>query len=178
MFNEDLKGPNMPIKLLNKPKPLVKPTVRDSTSSKELLRLSTYKTSDASQCAPSIIYRNLALIGTKANAPVNDLVARQEQPLQVARAATINKIQQIAARRQIDLDQPGFMRLDEVLAVYPVSRASWYAGIANGIYPKSVALGPRSVGWRTSDIKALIENPPTAKATAANKPHKRGGPDT
>jgi len=77
-----------------------------------------------------------------------------------------------------DLDRPGYFRLQDVLEIYPVSRASWYAGIANGIYPKSVALGPRSVGWRTSDIKALIENPPTAKATAANKPHKRGGPDT
>ena len=29
----------------------------------------------------------------------------------------------------IDLSQPGFLRLEQVLSIYPVSRASWYAGI-------------------------------------------------
>ena len=32
----------------------------------------------------------------------------------------------------INLDMPGFQRLDSVLAIFPVSRATWYAGIAEG----------------------------------------------
>ena len=61
---------------------------------------------------------------------------------------------------RVDLDRPGYMRIEAVLQVYPVSRAAWYQGIKDGIYPKSVQLSRRSVGWSTSAIKALIENPP------------------
>lgn len=59
--------------------------------------------------------------------------------------------------RFIDLDQPGYLRLDAVLAVFPVSRTAWYEGMKAGIYPQSVQLSRRSVGWPTSAIKALIE---------------------
>jgi predicted DNA-binding transcriptional regulator AlpA len=48
------------------------------------------------------------------------------------------------------------IRLPAVLAVFPISRASWYAGIREGRYPASVKLGPRAVGWRRSDIEGLI----------------------
>ena len=57
----------------------------------------------------------------------------------------------------IDLEQAGFLRLENVLSVFPVSRASWYAGIQEGKYPKSEPLGPRARGWRKSDIKQLID---------------------
>ena len=60
----------------------------------------------------------------------------------------------------VDLSQPGFLRLEQVLAVYPISRAAFYAGIATGHLPKPVALGLRSVGWRVESIRALIESPP------------------
>jgi len=43
-----------------------------------------------------------------------------------------------------------------IQGVYPVSQATWYAGIQSGRYPASVKLGPRSVAWRVSDIKALL----------------------
>ena len=59
----------------------------------------------------------------------------------------------------VDLSQPGFLRLEQVLAIFPVSRASWYAGLGT-IYPNSVRIGPRSVAWRTEDIRALVSNPP------------------
>ncbi len=48
-------------------------------------------------------------------------------------------------------------------AVDLISRAAWYQGIKDGIYPKAVQLSRRSVGWPTSAIKALIENPPFSK---------------
>ncbi len=57
----------------------------------------------------------------------------------------------------IDLEQAGFLRIEDVLSVFPVSRASWYAGIQEGKYPKSEPLGPRARGWRKSDIKQLID---------------------
>jgi prophage regulatory protein len=49
------------------------------------------------------------------------------------------------------------LRLPEVLKLYPVSRSSWYAGMAEGRYPAAVKLSKRSVAWRQSDIEALIE---------------------
>lgn len=51
----------------------------------------------------------------------------------------------------------GFMRLPAVLAVIPVSKSTWWAGVKSGRYPKSVKLGERITAWRTEDIRALIE---------------------
>ena len=65
-----------------------------------------------------------------------------------------------AASIGIDLDGDGFLRLNEVLAVYPVSRAAWYAGIKDDIYPKPVQLGKRSVGWSRKSIRDLVAKPP------------------
>lgn len=65
---------------------------------------------------------------------------------------------QSASCRRINLDQPGFLRLKDVLTIFPISRAAWYAGIQSGRYPPSVSLGGgRSVGWLTSAIKMLID---------------------
>jgi prophage regulatory protein len=75
------------------------------------------------------------------------------------------KARRTAPHRLIDLDQPGYLRIDDVLSVVPVSRASWYAGIKARRYPPPVSLGPRSVGWRTSDIKSLIEELSQQSAT-------------
>jgi predicted DNA-binding transcriptional regulator AlpA len=63
-------------------------------------------------------------------------------------------------REGISLSGDGFLRLDEVLAVYPVSRAAWYAGVKRCIYPASVPLSRRSVGWSREAIRNLIANPP------------------
>jgi predicted DNA-binding transcriptional regulator AlpA len=48
------------------------------------------------------------------------------------------------------------LRLPEVLARIPVSRATWYAGVKSGRYPKQVSLGPRCVAWRASEIQQLV----------------------
>ena len=39
----------------------------------------------------------------------------------------------------------------------PVSRASWWAGVRAGKYPKPQKLGARTTVWRESDIDALIQ---------------------
>ena len=60
----------------------------------------------------------------------------------------------------VSLDGDGYIRLNDVLTVYPVSRAAWYEGIQKGIYPEAVKLGRRSVGWSRAAIRELIANPP------------------
>lgn len=50
-----------------------------------------------------------------------------------------------------------FLRLPEVLAIIPVSRATWYDGIKTGRFPAQVKLGRRVAAWRRSDIDRLVE---------------------
>lgn len=49
------------------------------------------------------------------------------------------------------------LRLQDVLTLIPVSRATWYDGIKNGRYPKPVHLSPRRVAWRVEDIRQLMQ---------------------
>lgn len=51
----------------------------------------------------------------------------------------------------------GFLRLAQVLELIPVSKSAWYAGVAEGHYPRPVQLGPRTAAYRVEDIIALIE---------------------
>jgi prophage regulatory protein len=57
----------------------------------------------------------------------------------------------------------GFLRLRDVIGykdnpgIIPVSRSSWYKGIAEGRYPKPVKLGERMTAWRVEDIRRLVE---------------------
>jgi prophage regulatory protein len=54
----------------------------------------------------------------------------------------------------------GFVRLRDILAPtgpLPISRSSWWAGVASGRYPKPVKLSPRITAWRVSDLFKLID---------------------
>jgi predicted DNA-binding transcriptional regulator AlpA len=53
--------------------------------------------------------------------------------------------------------EQGFVRLPEILAIYPVGRSTWWAGVRAGRYPAPVKLGARITAWRRADILALIE---------------------
>ena len=57
------------------------------------------------------------------------------------------------------LPTTGYLRLPQILNVYPVSKSTWWAGVASGRFPKSVKLGPRTTAWRVEDIRRLLENP-------------------
>ncbi len=52
-------------------------------------------------------------------------------------------------------DQNLFLRLSQVLAIIPVSKSTWWAGVQRGIYPKPIRLSARTVAWQRSDILAL-----------------------
>lgn len=51
----------------------------------------------------------------------------------------------------------GFLRLPAVLELIPVSKSAWWAGVADGRYPKPVKLSPRTSAWRVQDILDLVE---------------------
>ena len=48
------------------------------------------------------------------------------------------------------------LRLPEVLNRVPVSKSTWWAGVASGRFPKPVRLGPRASAWLEGDINNLI----------------------
>jgi len=51
----------------------------------------------------------------------------------------------------------GFLRLPEVLKIFPVSKTTWWDGIKAGRYPVGVKLSPGCTAWRVEDIKRLID---------------------
>lgn len=63
-----------------------------------------------------------------------------------------------------DISKTGFMKLPVILAIFPVSKSTWWAGVKSGRFPKSVKLGANTTAWRTEDIYELIES--TSKGEA------------
>ena len=49
------------------------------------------------------------------------------------------------------------LRINQVLAIVPISKSAWWEGCRTGRYPKPVKLGPRTTVWRAEEIKAFIE---------------------
>jgi Predicted transcriptional regulator len=50
------------------------------------------------------------------------------------------------------------LRINQVLALVPIGRSSWWEGCRTGRYPKPIKLGPRTTVWRAEDITAFIES--------------------
>ena len=51
----------------------------------------------------------------------------------------------------------GFLRLPQILTIFPISKSAWWEGCKSGRFPKPVKLGPRTTVWRAEDIAALVE---------------------
>lgn len=56
------------------------------------------------------------------------------------------------------LTQDRLLRLPQVLAIIPIPKSSWWAGVKKGIYPQGLKLSLRTTVWRESDIKGLIDS--------------------
>lgn len=54
------------------------------------------------------------------------------------------------------LSRKGFLRLPQVLSLIPISKSSWWSGVAQGKFPKPIKLGPRTTAWKTEDIEQLL----------------------
>ena len=59
---------------------------------------------------------------------------------------------------KIIIPATGYVRLPQILQVYPVSKSTWWNGVKKGIYPKSVKLGKRVTAWKAEDIHALLKS--------------------
>lgn len=60
----------------------------------------------------------------------------------------------------IDLPQQqllGFLRLEQVLQLIPVSKATWWNGCRTGQFPKPYKLAPRITAWKACDIQQCME---------------------
>ena len=42
--------------------------------------------------------------------------------------------------------------------IIPISASSWWAGVAEGRFPKPVKLGPNTTAWRWEDIQGLLDH--------------------
>ena len=52
----------------------------------------------------------------------------------------------------------GFLRLEQVLQLIPVSKATWWNGCKSGHFPKPYKLRPRITTWKRSDIQKFIDS--------------------
>ena len=57
----------------------------------------------------------------------------------------------------MDIPEFGFLRLDDVLRIIPVSKTTWYNGVRSGRFPKGIRLSQNIVVWRVEDIKNLVK---------------------
>lgn len=49
------------------------------------------------------------------------------------------------------------LRLRQVLELIPISKSTWWSGVASGRFPVAVHLGPRVTCWRESEVLALMQ---------------------
>jgi predicted DNA-binding transcriptional regulator AlpA len=58
------------------------------------------------------------------------------------------------SQNQFSIPTYGFLRLPQVLEIFPISKSAWWEGCRTGRFPKPVKLGPRTTVWRAADIRA------------------------
>ena len=56
------------------------------------------------------------------------------------------------------LPATGYVRIRQILEIFPVSSSTWWDGCKDGRFPKAIKLGPRTTVWRAEDIRAFMEN--------------------
>lgn len=57
---------------------------------------------------------------------------------------------------------PSLLTQAEVLALLGVSRPTLWAWRRDGRFPGAVRIGPNSIRWRESDVRAWLANRPSA----------------
>ena len=62
------------------------------------------------------------------------------------------------SQKQSSIPSYGFLRLPQVLAIFPISKSAWWEGCKSGRFPKPIKLGPRTTVWRAEDIAALVKS--------------------
>lgn len=60
---------------------------------------------------------------------------------------------------EFEFPKTGFVRIKQIIAPWgpiPVSKSTWWQGVKDGRFPKSIKLGGVTA-WRAEDIRALYE---------------------
>jgi predicted DNA-binding transcriptional regulator AlpA len=52
----------------------------------------------------------------------------------------------------------GYIRIKQILTIFPVSDSTWWEGCKDGRFPKPIKIGPSTTVWRAGDIRDFIEN--------------------
>ena len=52
--------------------------------------------------------------------------------------------------------EDSLLRMRDVLAIIPIGKSTWWAGVKSGRYPQPIKLGPGITAWRSADIRALL----------------------
>ena len=61
------------------------------------------------------------------------------------------------SQQQSSFPTSGFLRLPQILAIFPIGKTTWWEGCRTGRFPKPIKLGVRTTVWRAEDIAALVE---------------------
>jgi predicted DNA-binding transcriptional regulator AlpA len=65
-----------------------------------------------------------------------------------------------------NLPAEGYVRLPQILTVFPISRSAWWAGVRDGRYPAAVKLSPRCTAWPVESIRDLLARTQREATTA------------
>jgi len=49
-----------------------------------------------------------------------------------------------------------FIRLEQVIQLYPIGKSTFWAGVKSGRFPQPVKLGPNTTAWKVGDIRQLL----------------------
>lgn len=60
-------------------------------------------------------------------------------------------------QNESSLPAVGFVRLRQILNVYPVGASTWWRMVRDGRAPKPVKLGPATTAWKAAEITAFLE---------------------
>ena len=64
------------------------------------------------------------------------------------------------------LPETGLVRLNQIVGnkkqgiwppIIPVSKSSWWAGVASGRYPAAIKLSEKVTCWKAEDIRKLVQ---------------------
>jgi prophage regulatory protein len=73
--------------------------------------------------------------------------------------------------KYVSVPDAAYLKLDAVLAVFPVTPSDWHAGVKRGDYPAPVTIAPRVKAYRAQEVRKFLDHHSAGKP---HRPHKSG----
>ena len=79
----------------------------------------------------------------------------------------VNQQEQLSVKNTLPDSDDALVRLSQIVGdkksgiwppIIPVSKSTWWAGVANGRFPKPIKLAERTTCWRVGSIRTLIKS--------------------